>query len=100
MHGYYEEQGGSSQRVKSGSAVLCKPAILIPDVYAKETKISMSQRHLKPHTYNDMIHKSPEIDGWTKKMWSTYADGCYSFSKSNEILSFTITWIKKWSSSR
>lgn len=79
MCGYYGKQGESSQRVKSGSAVPCKPAILILDVYAKETKISMSQRHLQPHTYNDMIHKSHEIDGWTKRMWYTYAEGCYSF---------------------
>lgn len=79
--GYYRNQGGSSQRVKSVSPTSCKPAILVPDVQAKETKLSMSQRHLQPHTYNDMIHKNPEIDGWTKKMWYTYVEGCYSFKK-------------------
>jgi hypothetical protein len=38
--------------------------------------------------------RCPTIDEWIKKMWYLYRMEFYSFSKKDEILSFSSKWIK------
>lgn len=78
------------------------PAIAIPGVYPKDTKIQIQRDTCTPMFIAELSAiaelwrepQCPSADKWIKKMWHMHTKECYSDIKKYETLPFTAMWME------